>query len=449
MAMPTLVEQLAQEHLGGPLPPDFIELMRPLDDEREEVRACLRRAFRWMELARFRPSDFSFQLAQFLAKVMPGSIPGAWGGAPPPITMPGRHERLDDYVAQNPYWQPTPGARFIDVGCGFPPVTAMDTAGRFPDMAVLAIDPAFGQYLVYDDVGDHACFDADGAVRFVGSGGLNPARSETLRRNAEATRARFDALRVRLLPLLPDGVDPAEASNAEGRIVRDPMAQFAAPNLSFQEVGIGAAGLPDADIVRCMNVLLYFDAPFYRNARAWAGRLLRSGGLFIHGTDATNAGRAAMYFTWRREAEVLVPLEFAVDPVVLRALLPISWHGFHDDDEEHSLRNAVIGTLWSSDAAFRAAFDTNLDALLAELGFYARRPDGFLSGPPTGASSASIWDAWRTIESRLASEGWIDRAAEVLQRATGKRAWRNCIGHLAVDPTEWGWEPVPLAPPGD
>lgn len=37
--MPTLVEQLAAQHLGGPLPADFIETMRPLDDEREEVQA--------------------------------------------------------------------------------------------------------------------------------------------------------------------------------------------------------------------------------------------------------------------------------------------------------------------------------------------------------------------------------------------------------------------------
>lgn len=41
--MPTLVEELAARHLGGPLPADFIAIMAPLDDAGEETEAFLRR----------------------------------------------------------------------------------------------------------------------------------------------------------------------------------------------------------------------------------------------------------------------------------------------------------------------------------------------------------------------------------------------------------------------
>ena len=48
------------------------------------------------------------------------------------------------------------------------------------------------------------------------------------------------------------------------------------------------------------------------------------------------------------------------------------------------------------------------------------------------------------VEALLRDEGWPERAAEALTAATGRRAWRNAVGHLAVDPGEWGWAPVPV-----
>src|SRR5687767_3228186 len=111
--MPTLIEQLAQQHLGGPLPPDFIDLTRSIDHEREEVQVFVRRTFLYLEMAAYRPQDFSWSFAFFLARNVPGLLRGAWSGAPPPITQTGRNLRFDDYAASNPWWAPTPSARFL------------------------------------------------------------------------------------------------------------------------------------------------------------------------------------------------------------------------------------------------------------------------------------------------------------------------------------------------
>ncbi|MEZ4553652.1 MAG: hypothetical protein R3B59_07060 [Dehalococcoidia bacterium] len=437
--MPALIELLAARHLGGPLPDDVVDLMRPLDAAREEVHACLRRAFRWMELARYRPQDFSYGLAAFFAVQMPNVLPGMWGGAVPPITTAGRHARLDEFLAANPYWQPAPGARLLDVGCGFPPLTALDTATRLPNIEVTAIDPAFGRYLVYDDLEDYACLDEHSDVRFVTGAAITPERRAALYRDMDATRARFTALREALLPLLPPGDAPAEASDVRGRIVRHPIAAYERPNLHFLEVGIGADGLPPVDVVRCMNVLFYFPRDFYDVTRAWAARQLRPGGLFISGYNAP-LGENSMYFVWRRDPEALTPVEFAFDATLLRALSP-AFFGFRDDEEERALLCPVLAAL-AEDTAFRAALDAACDAALAATGLASRRPDGFLGGLPPNADPARVRAAWRDLEARLRDGGWPERAAEALTRVTGRRAWRNAVGHLAVDPLEWGYRPL-------
>ncbi|MGE0230053.1 MAG: hypothetical protein AB7I38_04730 [Dehalococcoidia bacterium] len=437
--MPALVELLAARHLGGPLPDDVVDLMRPLDAARDEVHACLRRAFRWMEQARYRPEDFSLGLAAFFAVQMPNVLPGMWGGAVPPITTAGRHTRLDDFLAANPYRPHRPGDRLLDVGCGFPPLTSVDTAARFPDVEVTAIDPAFGEYLVYDDREDYACLDATGDVRFVTGAAITPERRAALYRDMDATRARFTALRDALLPLLPPGDALAEASNARGRIVRRPVAGYERPNLRFLEVGIGAEGLPSVDVIRCMNLLFYYPRDFYDVTRAWAARLLRPGGLLISGYNAP-FGENSMYFVWRRDPEALTPVEFAFDATLLRSLSP-AFFGYCDDEEERALLCPVLAAV-AEDTAFRAKLDAAYDAALAATGLASRRPDGFLGGLPSGSDPAWVRAAWRDLEARLRDGGWPERAAEALTRVTGRRAWRNAVGHLAVDPLEWGCRPL-------
>lgn len=436
--MSALIEQLAQQHLRGALPASVVELLRPLDNEGPDVVACVRRAFALMERAHFRPEDFSRGLAWAFSQIGSG-LPAAWGGMIPQVTFPGRLATLDEYLAVNPWGTLPPGGTLLDIGCGFPPHTTVDSARRFPDAHVLGIDPMLADCLVYDTSGDYACFATDGTLRYFQAGDETPERYAALVAEPEATHARFTALRDDLLPFLPAGTDYAETQRSNGRIVRSPLAAYTTAQLEFRDAAIGSEGIPLVDVARCMNVLLYFDDAYADAARRWVHGLLKPGGLLLHGVCQPLYGHYR-YFVWRREQSALVPREFALSLDGLRSMLPIDWYSLHDSDREGRTRADVLGALWSADPQFRHAFDRALDAILAEADFHARGPDGVL-GMAMGKSPAEFRDALHIIDERLNAGGWAERAAAVLRR-TGKDAWQNAAGHLAVDPLQWGWTPV-------
>jgi hypothetical protein len=68
-----------------------------------------------------------------LSSVNPAMLPSAWAGRIPPLTSGGRHKKLDAYVKQQTKMAGNEKSVFIDLGCGFPPVTTVDTAGKFPN----------------------------------------------------------------------------------------------------------------------------------------------------------------------------------------------------------------------------------------------------------------------------------------------------------------------------
>ena len=77
----------------------------------------------------------------------------------PPITLEGRHSGIDEYMARNRWRKLEKGNRFLDLGCGFPPKTTLDSAKRFPESQLTGADPSFGRYLVQDPNGDYGIED--------------------------------------------------------------------------------------------------------------------------------------------------------------------------------------------------------------------------------------------------------------------------------------------------
>jgi hypothetical protein len=436
--MATLVETLARDYLGGDLAPDAYEALRGIDDEVPEKQDWVRRIFQRMEQARFRPQDFSIGMASLMATTGPPQL--AWDGMIPPVTSAGRHAHLDDYLESNLWHSVSGGDRILDVGCGFPPLTTVDVAARFSECSVLGIDVAFGRYLVFDEQGDYACFNAASELFYFQDPAFTPERMQALRRDRAGTVARFSALRDQLEPLLPEGDYFAEAHLAGARIVRNPVAGYETENLRFRSAGIGEAGLPQADIIRCMQVLWFFDAAWQDRARQWFLRTLSPGGILTYGQNA--AGSDSRCFIWQRDGEALVPREFALSPDNLRPTLGVlPWAAIHEDDREAPTRAAVIGAIWDGNEGFRREFDEALDHILADLSYQARRPDGFLGAMPIGWTATQLTATRKAVNDRLDAEGWTERAAEQL-REKGYHAWRNTVGDLAIDPLEWGWEPT-------
>ncbi|MBI2502101.1 MAG: hypothetical protein HYW07_02575 [Candidatus Latescibacteria bacterium] len=82
-------------------------------------------------------------------------------------------------------------------------------------------------------------------------------------------------------------------------------------NLSFAVGGIGNVHLQDVDVVRCFNVLLYFDDKFREQALDWFQGVLREGGLLFCGANSA-LSTGFRYFVYQKRGGRLLGREFAL-----------------------------------------------------------------------------------------------------------------------------------------
>jgi hypothetical protein len=141
-------------------------LLKQAQHQRPEVRDFLERGFRLMALTKFDPRDLSPTVARFFAIFAPSILPTAWGGIVPPLTMPGRHKKIDAYLRSHPWASFEPGTVLLDLGCGFPPQTSMDAADAFPEWQIVGANPSFEPYLLYDERENYTSFDSNGKLRY-------------------------------------------------------------------------------------------------------------------------------------------------------------------------------------------------------------------------------------------------------------------------------------------
>jgi len=122
----------------------------------KEARDFALRMLSLMQQAGYPPTEFTPMLIRSISQIIPNTLPVAWDGRIPPITMPGRHQKFDAYVAKQTWSSMAGTPVFVDVGCGFPPQTTLDTARRFPDWQVIGMDRDYAPYIVYDREGNYA-----------------------------------------------------------------------------------------------------------------------------------------------------------------------------------------------------------------------------------------------------------------------------------------------------
>jgi SAM-dependent methyltransferase len=430
--MSKIVDRWNAAYFDGRLSPGVLAELSALTGSSADAQALADRAFRLMRAARQDPADLSQLTAWMLGFSVPRTVPSAWSGAVPPVTLQGRHRKLDEYVAGTSWHQPEGEGVFVDLGCGFPPFTTMDTAKRLSDWRVIGVDPTFGRYLVYDADGAYACFDEEHRLRYYQAGNYDL--------DTAASRARFHGVLERLLPKLLGGDRAEEVADEHGRLIRDPLHRYVSGNLDLRRGGIGEFTLESgADVIRCMNVFMYFDHPFRLAALEWAAGVLRPGGLFICGSNWTDSA-CSRYTVYRKEGDRLVPREFAFSPENVRPIELAPWYALHDDNLENLANAHAVATI-RSDEQFRRRVDDRLDALLAQLGVCVRGPDGTLGGAPADMPPDQLALCSSLLAGRLDEEGFVDEAVEVLRRA-GHDAWRNPVGHIAMHPAV----PPPLAP---
>jgi hypothetical protein len=197
------------------------------------------------------------------------------------------------------------------------------------------------------------------------------------------------------------------------------------------QAGVGSTTLPKADLIRCFNVLMYYDTSFLREFEAWAASLLNEGGLAIAGGNSPN-GSEPYYSVYRKEEDQLVEKEFAFSVDILRPLGLMPWFALHDDSATN-LRLAEVIRRIRSDSEFCTAFDEGMDQFLKESGLLIRDNDGCLAAPPVPLPFDKTAQIMAAAGGQLDRDGFTLRAVETLGKQ-GVRAWRNEVGYLAIDP---------------
>ncbi len=303
-------------------------------------------------------------------------------------------------------------------------------AKRFPQWSILGADIRFDPYVVHDAIGNYACMDAEGEVRYFHPANPGLATYMALYKDPSKTFAVFRALFEQLLPRLPetDSGERVEVTHDGARMVRHAIQDYATPDLHFVQAGIGAELAP-VDCIRLFNVLMYFDADFRRDAEWWALNTVKPGGIVLCGGDGAMS-TGARYSVYERVGSELVEREFAFSIDNVRPATINPWFCLQGGERETFVLAKLTGVL-RRDEAYRTAFDARLDALFAEERLWIRRDDGALVAPPDQRPAHEWLSIRLRMNAQLIAEGFVTRAVDVLKRA-GYHAWENSVGHIAV-----------------
>ena len=420
------------EFFGGKLPEHKLAVLEDVGDFHQPVIDFIEGVLRRIHSIGMSPEDFSDLLAWEMGFLLPRILPTAWGGMVPPITVAGRHQKLEEYLSQNPWHELAPGGKILDIGCGFPPLTTVDLARRFPECEVLGADPQFGRWIVYDVQGDYCCFGDDGDIRYFQAAEADYDRFDELLRGGQVTRDNYKEILDDLLPLLNGAAGHAKVERDGRRLVQDPIEQYVGDNLSFVLGGFRELDLPhELDLVRSMNVLMYFDADFRAPVEEWIASILKEGGIFTCGMNWARSVYSR-YSVFRKEDGHLVHKEFSFGLECVRPLEMVPFFAFYDDDVETELQLELVRVLRADDD-FMALLNKRFDTAQAELDLCPRGADGHLGGIDETMAFKDMEEALVSFQKMANSDELNDAARKVLE-AAGYDVWRNEVGDTSITP---------------
>jgi hypothetical protein len=420
-----LVEQLLGERL-----PEGLTDNLPMSKLPPDTRNFIMRTLTLMKKAGYSATGFNPHLIQWLTVTVPSVLPSAWGGQIPPLTLPGRHKKLDNYVANLTMDSAHEPPAFLDLGCGFPPATAADTARDLRGWHVYGVDRSFADYVLYDSDGHYACFDQNGAFKYFQA--FTGAAGRELYANPEATRLRFTELFEALLPLLKNS-NGAKSETVEKngcRLIHHHIRDFETDNLTLIKSDFEDLDLPPVNVIRCMNVLIYFKSETRKKMLARAGDLLADEGIMIVGTNGL--GIQTRYAVYKKKSGGLSLDEFAFSMDNIGHIVFMSFFTIHENDEEAALLAELTGVI-RADKAFWPEFSLRQDELLKQHGICRRQPDGFLLVSEDEMPPPEYIKRMTLLWQQLTEEGYLDQAADAL-KAAGYDAYINSVGDIAVRP---------------
>jgi len=95
---PSIVDRWNAAYFDNGLSTGALSALAGLVTAERDAQALADRVFRLMRMAQFEPTDLSLFTAWTIGFSAPRTVPSAWNNAVPPVTMAGRHHKLDDYI---------------------------------------------------------------------------------------------------------------------------------------------------------------------------------------------------------------------------------------------------------------------------------------------------------------------------------------------------------------
>jgi len=423
MEVQNFVNDLNKDFFNGALSPAFTEQLLQLPMDRPDVFAMVQRMFGAMNQANFPAQDLSVMVGEVLGTLLARILPGAWEGRVPPITVPGRHKVIDQYI-KNRMGSTAGSKSMLDIGCGFPPYTTLESSKLVSDWKIIAADPSLPVYLVYDEQENYATFDADKNVIYFQPSIPSVENWNALLSDAKATKARFGGLLDELLS------QPHPSTSGNPRLETNPIKAYETDKLSFVRGGIGQVDIEPVDCIRCFNVLYYFDDAFFQNALQWFENKLNEGGMLLAGGNWA-ASSECYYHEYQKIDGHLVEKEFAFGIDTLCPFGVVTWYANHDDDRQTARLIHYLGII-RKDKSFMDEFYKLNDALRAKYGLCPRDAHGYYGIVDPSISPLELWQLVEKIINELNEAGLNHKAAEVLNQA-GLKARINEVGHVAIN----------------
>lgn len=367
--MKEIVAGWNRDYFGGELSQACLAEFDQIDAEDRELVDFADTWLFYFHMAGGRAKDCSPLGSRFFAKIAKSYMPSLWAKIPP-ITR-GRRLRVIDRVVHEVLGIPSDQAiDFLDVGCGYPPVTTVETAELCPAWTCVGIDPNFPASILFDSEGTGACFDEAGTLVYIQylGGDLQPDVGR-VERDRERFALEWDKIQGN--PSLREELIRGE------RLAGDPIKHYEGRNLTFRAgtlTGLGA--YQTFDLIRCMNVFMYFAGQGILENIRHAKSLLGDSGMFICGS-VPEGGAAARYLAYQKCGTALVPRLFGMDLGKLSQRDGNGWWAFHKDQPD-PLFLAKVVRLVSDDRDRFGQVSSVVDRLEHEFGYSHRDPDGYL-----------------------------------------------------------------------
>lgn len=421
---------LVERYLGERLPKEMAASFS-IGDLPLETQGFILRMLSLMKKAGYTATDFSPALIRWLSTTIPNMLPGAWGNRIPPITLPKRHKKLDEYVSALEQDRQDNDKIYIDVGCGFPPATTSETAKHLQNWQVFGVDRSFADYVLYDKDGNYACFDHHGEFQYFQAG--IEFTGQRLYEDPKKTQDTFCTLFEQLIPLLQnEGGRNSQTVEKDGnRLIHNHFRDFETDNLTFVKSDVIDIDLPLATVIRCMNVLIYFSPDIRKNMLERMGHLLEDDGALIAGTNGL--GVQSRYGVYRKQGDEMMPMEFSFSLDNLGPITFMPWFTIHENDPEAALL-ATLSKQIRSDRRFWQDFCRSVDTLHEELDVCRRGPDGYLQFHPQPRTTQEYLKRHHQLWSQMDEMGFCDKAVDVL-KSSGYDSWKNPVGDITIKPT--------------